>query len=179
MAPPNVSQEIDWVMQSYYHSSGPSISRLLYERDIYSNQSKKTSREFFNTETHKPYRGTLLGRLHYSMSITTDLLFLLLNNDHWFRLGPSSESLSARLLFDAQVNVLQGLYAKNQDECLSSSWIHGWRQKHILIYIEPLVVHAMAEEILHEVEGNPVKIDVSLTVHLFAVHAHQVQVITT
>ncbi|KAK0468642.1 hypothetical protein IW261DRAFT_1426238 [Armillaria novae-zelandiae] len=142
MAPPN----------SYYHSSGPSISRLLYEHDIYSNQSNKTSWEFFNTETHKPYRGTLLGRLHYGMSITTDLLFPLLNNNHWFRLGPSSDSLSARLLFDAQVNVLQGL---------NTSTTPGQ--------------HATAEEILHKVEGNPVKIDVSLTVHLFAVHAHQVQ----
>ncbi|KAK0229817.1 hypothetical protein EDD85DRAFT_1026327 [Armillaria nabsnona] len=142
MSTTNVCQDIDSVVRSYYNSPAPSISRLLYESDMYADKGIKTTWKYLDIDTDKPYHATLLGRLQYGMCMIGNFLFPMLCNKNWLRLGLPSDTLSGQLLFDAQVNVLQGLYEKDQDERLSCSWIYGRPQKYILIYVDPLsVVH--------------------------------------
>ncbi|KAK0229862.1 hypothetical protein EDD85DRAFT_1026355 [Armillaria nabsnona] len=206
MSTTNVRQDIDSVVRSYYNSPAPSISWLLYERDVYADKGIETTWKYLDIDTDKPYHATLLGRLQYGMCMIGNFLFPMLRNENWLRLGPPSDTLSGQLLFDAQVNVLQGLYEKDQDERLSCSWIYGRPQKYILIYVDPLSVqvhgpsdwdddsnmltvgreYVKTEEILRVAEPYPVRLEVSLRTHvshgmkekfeLFALHVRKIHI---
>ncbi|PBK96132.1 hypothetical protein ARMGADRAFT_1028337 [Armillaria gallica] len=161
-----------------YRDSMDPKNRVLYKAGV----SWKGNVLYLDINTDKPYYVMLLGCLQYGMCMTSNFLFPTLCNENWLRLGPPSDTLSGQLLFDAQVNVLQGLYEKDQDE------VHGpsaWDDDSNALTVGREYVKT--EEILHVAEPYPVRLEVLLSTHvshgmkekfkLFALHMRTVKMV--
>ncbi|PBK65637.1 hypothetical protein ARMSODRAFT_978107 [Armillaria solidipes] len=156
------------------------IQRVLYERDLYPEQESATTVLYTNTKDQEIFHGCLLGRLHSAQCLTGELLFLYLKNNNWLRLGPTTHASSGRIHFNAQVNVLKGIFYKDKAKNGSSaSWIFESDREFIMLYVNPtdITVYPPADfhprrlpprnavDVLDDVDDELVKLNVVLRKH--------------
>ncbi|KAK0435691.1 uncharacterized protein EV420DRAFT_1487903 [Desarmillaria tabescens] len=131
--------------------SQTAIAHLVYEKDLYVHEENTTTSAYYHNVEHTMYQGALLGQLHFGMCMLGDVLFPMMHNNHWLRLGPTLRDSSGEILFNAQVNTLSGLFLRDQNKNLSSrGWIfedEGHKQ-YLMLYADLQVVMSF---VLHNI----------------------------
>ncbi|KAK0460491.1 uncharacterized protein EV420DRAFT_1478269 [Desarmillaria tabescens] len=134
MADASIARSLDSIIRSYYNTPGTSISKILYQTDIYGEKESSNTWRYFDRETRKPFRATLLV----------------------------SSGISGQLLFDAQVNMLQGLFYKDQEEEVNTP--SAWNDDGSSSGGSAATMRTI--NILDEAADFPVKIEVSFAKHV-------------
>ncbi|KAK0183583.1 hypothetical protein F5146DRAFT_1149931 [Armillaria mellea] len=200
--------DLDTVIDLYYGSCTTDISRILYKHDLYAQYESPTTIVYMKIDDQEVFHGTLIRQLHSGQCLTGELLFPYLKNHNWLHLGPVTCTSTGHILFDAQVNVLKGMFWKEKmKNALSASWIFKSDHEFIMLYVDPAAVvlsdptefrprqlpPRTAIDLLNDVDDELIKLKVVLRKHtslatqertelialqLFVIHVKAIEVIS-